>query len=417
MNNSFLPLFFALCVGVWGTACSKDDGPAGNRAVNEAELQHLTEIRSDFAEKLTQDNAFAFDLLKTTVKFYGRSNRMLSPLSISMALNMTLNGASGTTRDEMLTALRVSGYTPEQINAYSQKLMQALINVDPNTKLSIANSIWYKTGFPVLAPFIETNRTNYDAAVEEVDFKAPATLGRINGWIADRTGGKIPTALTSFLPDAALYLINAIYFKSSWEVAFDKAATTDKPFLNSDGSTSSVPTMALRSSLKYGGNEDAACLELPYANKTFSMVILLPHEGKTIDGVIENLNPERWNTLLSDMREKNISLTLPRFTFEGDYALEQEILPEMGMRNAFTGQADFSLLSPVPTCISRVIHKTFIEVAEEGTEAAAATVVEMVVTTVDPNGPIPFHVDRPFLFAIKENATGTILFIGTVGKL
>ena len=425
------PFAFSLLVfgfGLLGMACSKEDdnsGPVEKQPVNKAELQHLVEIKNDYAEKLSQDNAFAFDLLRTTAKFDNKPNLLVSPLSVAMALNMTLNGAAGETLDEMLAALRTAGYTPEQVNAYSDKLLGALIRVDPNAKLSIANAIWYRQGFPVLQPFIDTNATSYDAAVEATNFAAPATLGRINGWISDHTGGKIEKALDRISPDAVMYLVNAIYFKSAWEFAFDKAKTADRPFRNGDGTTSSTPTMAMIGELKYGVDADAAYLELPYANGTFSMVLALPKEDKTIGGLVENLDAERWNTVLSGMHGTHVDLTLPRFSFKGDYLLNEQILPEMGMHKAFDkDEADFSKMATLRPndllYISRVIHKTFIEVAEEGTEAAAATVVEMEYVSFNPGSgarPIPFHVDRSFAFAIKENTTGTILFIGTVGKL
>lgn len=421
-----LPLLFALCIGIVGASCTKDDGSTiGSKPVNQTELQNLIEIKNDYPEKLAQDNAFAFDLLRTTAKFDVKPNLMLSPLSIPMALNMTLNGAEGETRDEMLSALRTGGHTPEQVNAYSQKLLQALTSVDPNTQLSVANLIWYRKGFPVLAPFIETNRNSYDAAVEEADFAAPATLKRINGWISDHTGGKIENALDNISENAMMYLVNAIYFKSAWLTAFEKSAITDKPFRNSDGSTRSVPTMAQKNNLNYGKDEQASYLELPYANKTFSMVLMLPHEDKTTGDVIGSLTSESWSAVLSGMSECRVDLNLPRFTFRDDYLLNEEILPEMGMQKAFDPEAadfsslvDFSRLPPESNVyISRVIHKTFIEVAEEGTEAAAVTIVEGdMITSIGPQL-ARFHADRPFLFAIKENATGTILFLGQVGEL
>jgi serpin B len=404
-------------------ACSKDDGPeiVGKLPVNETNLQNLVEVKSNYAEKLTQDNDFALDLLRTTAKFNDKPNLLISPLSVAMALNMTMNGAVGETLDEMLTALRVAGYTPEQVNAYSKKLLQALASVDPNVKLSIANSIWYRQELPVLAPFIETNVDSYSAAVEKADFKAPVMVDRINKWVFDNTGGKIEKVLDDIPEDAVMYLINAIYFKCAWEYAFDKSKTTDKPFLNSNGSSSPVPTMALEAELKYGEDDNAAYLELPYANKTFSMVIALPHTDKTVADVVENLDAERWNAAMTNMYEHKVNLNLPRFTFKGDYLLNEGILPEMGMQKAFDKyQADFSnmaVLNPdTRLYISRVIHKTFIEVAEEGTEAAAVTVVEMYATSTV-SGPLTFNVDRPFVFAIKENTTGTILFAGSVGEI
>lgn len=421
--KTYISILSAACLLIFA-ACSKDDGPdtVKKLPVNETNLQNLAEVKSNYAEKLAQDNDFALDLLRTTAKFNNKPNLLVSPLSVAMALNMTMNGAVGETLDEMLTALRVAGYTPEQVNDYSKKLLQALVSVDPNAKLSIANSIWYKQELPVLTPFIETNVTSYNAAIEKADFKAPVTLDRINKWVSDNTGGKIEKVLDEIPEDAVMYLINAIYFKCAWEYAFDKSKTTNRPFRNSDGSSPSVPTMALEADLKYGADDNAEYLELPYANKTFSMVIALPRNDKTTGDVLENLDAENWNAAMDNMYERNVNLNLPRFTFKGDYELQKEILPEMGMQKAFDWtQADFSkmaVLNPDERIyISRVIHKTFIEVAEEGTEAAAVTVVEMSINTSVPSGPLTFNVDRPFVFAIKENTTGTILFAGSVGEI
>ena len=368
------------------------------------------------AEKVEKDNAFAFDLLRTTRKHTTEANVFISPLSVSMALNMTLNGAAGTTADEMKTALRETGYTMEDINEYSRSLREALLKVDPSTTIGMANSIWYKQETSVKEPFIQANRTYYDAEVRAVDFSSPATLPAINGWCAKKTNNKITEVLDNIPEDAFMYLINAVYFKGIWMTRFKKSDTKQASFRKADGTTQEVNMMAQTSTLGYTADERCRYLEMDYGNKAFSMIVMLPNEGKTTRDVIEQLDNKHWDVITKGIHPTQVSLRMPRFKTECKYQLEKKILPEMGMNVPFTTSADFSGITDISILISRVIHKTFVQVDEEGTEAAAVTVVETIKTSVDPS-PVPFHIDRPFVFAIREKSTGVILFIGEIGEV
>jgi len=409
MTKILTASFFCICIFF---ACSSDDT---NNKVPQDKAKPI-DIRSGFDEKLKQDNNFAFDLLKTTNKYNNKPNLFISPLSVSMALNMTLNGANGETREEMLTALRVNGYNVDEINEYSKTLREALINIDPSSVFTMANSIWYKLNLSVKSNFIETNRTNYNAEIKEVDFLNPNTLKQINSWCAYNTNNKIPKVLDYIPGNAVMYLINAIYFKGIWKYEFDKKDTRKEIFTNSNQQKQEVQMMKQNSSLYYSADSNCQYLELPYGNEAFSMVLMLPHENRTTDDIIDNLNSKTWNSALSGMRERKINLELPRFKTEGNYGLHEKILPEMGMKRAFGADADFSnIADDMSLAISRIIHKTMVEVNEEGSEAAAVTVVEIFESTgiVKPE----FKVNKPFLFAIKEKSTGVIIFIGKIGEI
>jgi len=407
---SRLFIVFLICVV---SACSSDDNP-GKADIPDA---LPIELRSGFDDKLKQDNNFAFDLLKTTNKYDRKSNLFISPLSVSMALNMTVNGANGSTRDEMLTALRVNGYSVDDVNEYSKSLREALLSVDPTTRISIANSIWYRLGFPVEDAFIQVNKTNYNAEVKAVDFSDGGTVKQINNWVANNTNNKITEVIDNIPGNAMMYLINAVYFKGIWKFEFDKSDTEKRVFNADGGKTQEVQTMKQENEFNYSFDENCAYLEMPYGNGAFSMVLMLPHDDKTTDNVIENLNAETWNSAMSGMNLRKVRLYLPRFKFKGDYSLDSNILPDMGMKLAFEEEADFSNITRnMRLNISKVLHKTFIEVNEEGSEAAAVTVISFE-TTSPGGGLTKFTVDKPFLFAIKEKSTGVILFIGKVGEI
>jgi serpin B len=406
-------LMTALCISL--VACqSGSDDESFNGELPEAEP-----IRLELAEKVETDNTFALDLFRTTCRYAKPAeNVFISPLSVSMALNMTVNGAQGATKDEMLTALRAQDYSLDDVNEYSRSLRAALMEVDPSTEFAVANSIWYREGFLVKAPFIDVNRTNYDAEVNEIDFSSPDALTQINGWCARQTKDKIPEIIDGIDGDVVMYLINAVYFKGIWTLKFDKKETKKEDFHLPDGTTSKVDMMHQQASLKYTGDENAGYLELPYGNQAFSMIVILPHDGKTTDDVTAQLDSERWNNRMSRLAGREINLRLPRFKAECEYGLEKNILPEMGMIAPFTYLADFGGISDRSLYISAVIHKTYVDVDEEGTEAAAVTAVEMFETSgIGPITPIEFTVNKPFLFAIRERSTGVILFMGRMEAL
>jgi serpin B len=303
----------------------------------------------------------------------------------------------------------------DDVNEYSRSLRTALMDVDPSTELAIANSIWYREGLPVKTPFIDVNQTNYDAEVREINFSSPDALTQINGWCARQTKDKIPEILEKISGDVMMYLINAVYFKGVWVYQFDKEETKEEDFYLPDGTTRKVDMMHQQASLNYTADENAKYLELPYGNQAFSMIFILQHDGKTTDDVAAQLESETRNDRMKSLGGLEVNLRLPRFKAECKYLLEENILPAMEMITPFDPySADFGGISDQRLYISSVIHKTYADVNEEGTEAAAVTAVEVGFTSSGPgmSSPMPFTVNKPFLFAIRERSTGIILFMG-----
>ena len=363
------------------------------------------------------DNLFGIKLFNEVLEAEEPDkNVMISPLSVSLALAMTYNGADGDTKTAMEETLELAGLTVDEINSNYKLLIDALSSVDPKILMSIANSIWYKHTFPVEQEFIDVNQSYYYAEVSPLDFSDPGAVNTINNWVADKTNDLITKVLDGIPSDAVMYLINAIYFKGIWKFEFDEANTEEKPFYLSDGTTKDVPMMVQEESFNYLSNDLVQAVELPYGTGNYSMIVLLPQNNKTLSDVIEALTNENWNSWLGEFRkEEKVQIHLPRFSFEYDNLLNDELI-DMGMGIAFDPfNADFSKINPDrQLCISRVIHKSFIEVNEEGTEAAAVTVVEIIETSAGGETIIHFHVNRPFLFAIREKDTNTIIFIGRV---
>ena len=374
-------------------------------------------IRLEHPEKVADDNAFTFDLLRAVRKHTDKANVFISPLSVSMALNMTLNGAAGTTADEMRTALRESDYSTADINAYSRELREALLRADSKTTIGIANSIWYCQGATVKAPFIEANRTYYDAEVQALDFSSPTVVGTINGWCARKTNNKIKEIVKQVDPTTFMYLINAVYFKGAWTTRFEKKNTRSADFHRADGSTQQVQMMRLRDTFRCASSDVCDYLEMDYGNHAFSMVIMLPKDGKTTRDAMAALDGQTWAKAMESLAEAYGIVRLPRFKAECEYPMHEHILPDMGMKLPFNPMlADLSGIADVTGLyISKVIHKTFVQVDEEGTESAAVTSVDVMPT--GESSMQVFTVDRPFLFAIRERSTGVILFIGEIGEI
>ncbi|MEC3881469.1 serpin family protein [Parapedobacter sp. 10938] len=365
-------------------------------------------------EKAESDNRFAFEFFRTATGSLGTNeNAMLSPLSVGMALAMTHNGAIGETRNAIEKALKFDGFDAAAINAYYRKLVADLPQLDPRTTLDIANSIWYRQGFDVLPGFLEVNREFYKAEVNVLDFADPDAPDVINDWVSKKTKKKIPTIIEGGIPgDMMMYLINAVYFKGAWEQRFDKKQTEKGTFTRADGTTLQTDFMRVKHTFNVAATDVVEAIELPYGDKRFSMVVLKPRDGVDLMQLSEKLaDGDLWDKLASSFYSRETQLALPRFKFSYENKLNDE-LTDMGMGIAFTPAADFSGISSAPLAISEVKHKSFIEVNEEGTEAAAVTSVGMVMTSL-PQA-YTFDVNRPFLFAIREMNTGLILFIGQV---
>ena len=311
----------------------------------------------------------------------------------------------------MAEALHFSGFPLEALNQGFRDLMECVIDADQEVETSIANSIWYRLGYDVKAEFIENNETYYSAAVEELDFSSPGAADTINGWIDDATRGKISDMISGIPPDMVMYLINAIYFKGDWTHQFSEKETRDGDFFLANGRKKTVPMMHQGEEFQHTRGDRFGVLRLPYGQRKLAMYILLPDEGVGLDELIGRLDPASWYSLRTALEEKEVTLAMPRFKVEYGAKVLNSVLTKMGMGMAFSSQADFSGINP-GAFISEVIHKAVIEVNEEGSEAAAVTVV--LVEESAPPEPVRFIVDRPFFFTIADDRTGSILFMGKV---
>jgi serpin B len=373
------------------------------------------------AQLVKADNAFGLDIFREVRKASNKENIMISPLSISVALAMTYNGADGDTKTEMENALRLNGLTAEQINASYKMLINELQSVDKDVVFEIANAIYYTTGFTVKQPFLEVNKNSYDAEVSGIDFSLPSALEEINGWVKTKTHNKISKILDNLSPDARMVLLNAIYFNGIWTNEFDKDGTKMLSFRKGNGKTEDVAMMNMENTLEYTSNGLFDAVKLPYGNGQYNMIVMRPADGEKSGDVIDELSADNWGEWIKSFNtEEHVVVTMPRFKFAFDTGLK-EVLKKMGMVKAFnSAQSDFSKINDDPNLyISKVIHKSFIDVNETGTEAAAVTAVVMETLSVGPGDGVKkiyFTVNKPFVFAITEKDTGAILFIGEVNN-
>ncbi|MCL2738557.1 MAG: serpin family protein [Bacteroidales bacterium] len=370
-------------------------------------------------EKASADNRFAFKMFKEVSALKG-ANTFFSPLSLNLALGMLYNGASGDTRTEMAQVLGMADFTDTEINEYYQKMIQALLDIDPLTQLGIANSIWYHDGFPVKQPFIDINQKYFDAVVKALDFSKSDAADIINKWCADKTKNRIEEIIEKPIhPDVVMYLINALYFKSKWQFEFKKKDTKLDDFTKENGQTIKANMMEQTTTLPYYSDPYLQCVEMPYGNQAFSMVAILGADNMTIDQLVEYLDNDTWQNIVDNLHERNVHLKLPRFKVECEIPLNKPV-ENVGMLRIFDKNlADFAHISDTHLFVSDIKQKTFVEVNEEGTEAAAVTVVGKGITSVGPvipSEPIPFFANRPFLYLIKEKSTGVILFMGRMDE-
>ena len=367
---------------------------------------------------LNSSNQFGFNLFKDLAPgIADDKNLFISPLSISLALTMTYNGAASQTATDMQRTLGYGDQTKQTINESCRDLVHIILNLDPKVAMEIANSIWYRNTFPVKGDFLTMNKTYFDADVKPADFTNPETVDLINNWVSDKTHEKINSVISEISDETVMYLINAIYFKGSWTYKFETKNTAKSTFYLASGNTLRADFMNMKEKFRYMKNDLLSALELPYANGSFSMMILLPNEGKTYHDVIASLTSDNWAQWISKLDSTNVFVQLPKFKFSYENELSGN-LENLGMGIAFSDNADFTGISDAARLhVSFVLHKSFVDVNEDGTEAAAVTVVGIIYTAY-PGGPTyqDFNVNKPFVFAIKENTTNSILFMGLVKK-
>ena len=373
-------------------------------------------------ERLTAASSkFAFKLYDQLRKQPANQNTFVSPASVMMALAMTYNGADGETRQSMARALEIDGMSLEETNRAFADLKSALSPTDPKIQLKIANSMWIRNGLPVKPAFIARNEKHYDAEIATLNFDDPAATNTINSWVKKNTEGKIDKIVDRLTADNVLLLINAIYFKGQWQFEFKKENTKPDVFTIAGGEKKQVPMMSQSGTFFYYKGKDFQSVALPYGQGSVSMYVFLPDEQTTLEQFERNLTTENWNTWLSGFGLRPGDLMLPRFKVEWESKLN-EALKALGMTDAFDpARANFSQITQVSSSnnlfISEVKHKSWGEVNEEGTVAAAATSVTGTLTSMQqPQQRFLMKVDRPFFFAIRDNRTGVLLFIGSVSS-
>lgn len=367
-------------------------------------------------EMMSASNDFAFRFFNQVCHSEKvESNIFISPLSVSLALSMTANGAAGNTLTEMKNVLGFS-FSLDGLNSYHQKLTSALFNLDNTTQLGIANSIWVNQGFNIYGSFVNTNKKWYDANVRELDFSSPSAKDVINKWCADKTNQRIEKVLDGIPKDARLFLINALYFKGEWKSKFEHSCTAQEDFIN-PGGIKKVAMMNQTATFNYMQNDIFSIAEFPYGNEAFSLIVLLPSTGKTWSECLPELTSENWETWNKQLRAANLQVKFPKFEIKYDKKLVED-MEEMGIKDAFSANtADFSKMSDTNLFIGLFKQFTYLKIDEEGTEAVAVTATGMVTTSIGPSLAVPFYVNRPFFFLIKEKSTGSILFMGKITAL
>jgi len=364
-------------------------------------------------ELIKSSNDFGIELF-TKVAAEKAENLMLSPLSASTALTMLLNGCEENTYDQLKATLHYpEEMTIEDINKSYKSLVNQLLDADEKVKLALANAIFYRNGFSVKDPFLNTMQNDFSAFIEGLDFGSPTALDIINGWASDNTNGKIDKVLDEISADAVMFIMNALYFKGDWSNQFDESLTEDRMFYpdGSDGLMVSTMTGEVGAKTYSGDNYNA--VELPYGRTNFTMVIMVPDE--TLADFTGSFTSSEWTALtdafgaMDDYYDTKVYMPLYKFSYE-KYLNDQ--LKSMGMIDAFNPSlADLSGIAD-GVFVSFVKQNTFVEVNEKGTEAAAVTTIGVEVTSG--GGPPVFNVDKSFVFVIRERTTNTILFIGQV---
>jgi serine protease inhibitor len=395
MTKGLLAALAIIAVGCQSNDASKDNEP-NTRTLSAAETQVLE-----------GSNKFAFKLFKKIQKGEPE-NAFVSPLSVSTALAMTLNGAAGETQQSILNTIDYGDFSAAEVNEAYKELTSLLKTTDRKVELGLANSVWYTDNLHVQNTFANAIRDFYDGTVQGLDFNnSNASKQIINGWVEQKTHDRIKNLIEEIANDHVMFLVNDIYFKGDWTYQFDKSKTKPSNFTTPSGNITTDLMFSEGSTVNFYSDDNLQLVDIPYGNEQFSFTLLMPHQAADVKSLIDNLNPEDFSYWLSQSRKISARLELPKFKMEWKLDLKQN-LAEMGMNmHGFPNLFE----EDVPLAISSVVHQSFVEVNGEGSEAAAATVVDVVVTSA-PSEPTTITLDKSFVFMIREKHTGIILFIG-----
>lgn len=365
-------------------------------------------------------NHFGCQLFHQLLAQDPNGNIFLSPASVAMALTMTYQGAAGETRPAMARTLAIQGLDLKEVNRASASLKKMLSGPDPQVQLNIANSLWGRRGLTFKAAFLENNRKFFGAGLKELNFADPRAPGIINAWVSQETQGHIQEVIKRIDPADMLLLINAIYFKGKWARPFDPGQTREMPFTLLDGQVKKHPRMSQSGEYQYFKGKNFQAVSLPYgSHEKISLDLFLPDRGSGLKEFYQELTQANWQGWANSFRPARGSIGLPRLKIGYGAVSLKTALTAMGMGVAFArDQADFGNLAEMPgrnLFIGDVLHKTALEVNEQGTAAAAATVVKVAMTAApEPQPPFEMIVDRPFFLAIRDRQTGVVLFMGSI---
>ena len=443
-KNLFLLATIVLSGTMMSCSSSEDDVDLGEtktvvNMLSESIPIELTQKQRVFAN---DNNQFTLNFLKTVNEADQTGKSFIySPLSITYVLGMVNDAATGQTEQELEQTLGFHEGGIQAVNDYCKNLIEGLPKVDEKVTLNIANAIFLNKDWTLKPQFEQDMQTYYDAKAEALDFSTPSTLDRINGWCKEKTNGMIPSILDDIDPTMVSYLLNAIYFKADWASKFDEKNTRDETFINDEGHATTLPLMHQNVLIKYMKNDTFSAIEMPYGNGMWSMNVLLPEEGKTTDDIIDYLAQIGWAkdyiidnkqydviSPLNGVSPYEVDLKLPRFETSSDTndikfdANDIKdgligLLQKMGINSAFIdGAAEIPNMCERPVYIEMMRQKAKIKVSEEGSEAAAVTVAGVANYSMG-SEPIEypkatFHANRPFVYVIRENSSGVILFVG-----
>lgn len=390
-------------------SCSKNNTPKEDEKRMQSDKQTPIEIAAPVANVFTDFSFSFFKNLQADVP--AGDNIFVSPLSLHIALGMLVNGAEGETKAQIMKALKSESLSQAALNTAYATLLKELPKADPLVKMALANAIFYRNTFPVEAPFLNTMKNTFSAQITALPF-VQADLATINKWASDNTNGKIPKVLDEISPDLVMLLMNALYFKGDWRAKFDKKNTRDQAFNLQGGGQKTVKMMNQTDTFQFASNNNFSALQMPYGNGQFRATLILPNDGKTISSVFNDWGETTWQQLQTSLVIQKVDVGLPKFKLEQEFILN-DVLKNMGMPKSFNASAQLDGISKVkPLYVGFVKQNTFAAVDEEGTEAAAVTIIG-VETTSMPNRP-QFICNRPFGIIISEKTSNTILFMGRI---
>lgn len=389
------------------TACSK-------KSTNDTDILSKNETKSELISD--KSNSFGFGLFKKlNTKKDDHRNVVISPLSTAMVLGMAYNGVEGETKQKFSEVLGWEDVSVIELNGYNNRLIDHLQQQSENIRMNISNSVWFDEQLNIKESFLKRNRESFQTYTSSIDTEDRSAANIINHWVAESTDGNISGVMDNISSQDMLYILNATYFKGNWKNDFNESKTKKSQFFLEDKSSTPVSMMWQKADLNYYDGEDFQFVELPYEDESYCMYILLPDSNKKVDETIENLSYSSWHFYKEKLSKKrNINFGMPRFHCEHAIKMK-DLLGGMGLGKLFVrDKTDLSGITERKVAISEMMHKAAVDVDEKGTEASAATSLAISFTTLVEDNPFNLIVNRPFVFAIEEKKSNTLLFIGKV---